>query len=976
MWVFIFKVHCGFDMEFYIVLLILCLIPVAYSETDPNDLKILMDFKNGLENPELLKWPDHGDDDPCGSKWQYVFCSGDRVTQLQAKNLGLKGPLPQNFNQLEKLYNLGLQGNQLNGKLPSFSGLSDLEKLFLDKNEFDTIPSDFFDGLTSIQILALDSNPFNKTTGWSLPDSLANSVLLQTLSLMDCNLVGPLPDYLGKLPALTDLKLSYNRLSGEIPASFGQSLMQILWLNNQDGGTGGMTGPIDVVAKMVNLNQLWLHGNQFTGTVPEDIGALSSLKQLNLNKNQLVGLIPHSLANMELDLLDLNNNLLMGAIPQVKAGKVSYDSNLFCQSKPGVACSSDVNVLLDFLSRLNYPLNLVSKWSGNNPCQGPWFGLNCDSNSKVSMLNLPRSNLSGTLSPQIANLDSLKQIRLGENRINGTIPMNFTEMKSLTSLDLSNNNIGPPLPEFGHGVKLVIDGNPLLDRSPSPRMSPPSPSPPPTGSQSPPRSGSSGSGKPSSPKNAPPGTSVQVSTQPKSSRRSKLLIIAGIAVAVVLVLILVLLSCYCCKKKKGTLEASSSIVVHPRDPSDPENMVKVAVSSNTTGTLSTQTGASSGSYNSGTTESSHVVQSGNLVISVQVLRKVTDNFAPHNELGRGGFGTVYKGELDDGTKIAVKRMETGVMIGKGLDEFQAEIGVLSKVRHRHLVSLLGHSVEGNERLLVYEYMPHGALSRHLFHWKRLELEPLTLMQRLIIALDVARGMEYLHSLALQTFIHRDLKSSNILLDDYFRAKVSDFGLVKLAPNGEKSVATKLAGTFGYLAPEYAVMGKITTKVDVFSYGVVLMELLTGMTALAEERPEESRYLADWFCRIKSSKERLKDGLDPTLEANEETFKTISVVAELAGHCSSREPLHRPDMCHVVNVLAPLVEKWIPIDDETKTFSGIDYNVPLAEMLRDWQKAENGNMSSSGSGPNLEDSKGSIPARPPGFAESFTSADGR
>jgi serine/threonine protein kinase len=182
---------------------------------------------------------------------------------------------------------------------------------------------------------------------------------------------------------------------------------------------------------------------------------------------------------------------------------------------------------------------------------------------------------------------------------------------------------------------------------------------------------------------------------------------------------------------------------------------------------------------------------------------VTKNFAPENELGRGGFGVVYKGELDDGTKIAVKRMEAGVITNKALDEFQSEIAVLSKVRHRHLVSLLGYSIEDNERILVYEYMPQGALSKHLFHWKSFKLEPLSWKRRLNIALDVARGMEYLHSLAHQSFIHRDLKSSNILLGDDFKAKVSDFGLVKLAPDGAKSVVTRLAGTFGYLAPEYA-----------------------------------------------------------------------------------------------------------------------------------------------------------------------------
>ncbi|KAL7198659.1 hypothetical protein ACSBR2_021043 [Camellia fascicularis] len=171
---------------------------------------------------------------------------------------------------------------------------------------------------------------------------------------------------------------------------------------------------------------------------------------------------------------------------------------------------------------------------------------------------------------------------------------------------------------------------------------------------------------------------------------------------------------------------------------------------------------------------------------------------------RGGFGIVYKGVLHDGTIIAVKRMESGAMGTKGMNEFQAEIAVLTKVRHRHLVALLGYCINGNERLLVYEYMPWGTLAQHLFEWRELGYPPLTWKQRVTIALDMARGVEYLHGLAQQSFIHRDLKPSNILLGDDMRAKVADFGLVKNAPDGKYSLETLLAGTFGYLAPLYAV----------------------------------------------------------------------------------------------------------------------------------------------------------------------------
>ncbi|KAJ0485336.1 putative protein kinase RLK-Pelle-LRR-IX family [Helianthus annuus] len=822
------------------------LISLVFSATDPNDLAILNQFRKGLENPELLNWPDNGDD-PCGARWPHVFCDRSRVAQIQVQGMNLKGSLPKNLNQLSMLTNLGLQKNKFSGSLPTLSGLSELRWAYFDYNLFDEMPDDFFHGLDSLEVMVLDNNPINVSTGWSIPTDLQNSVQLQNLSLMSCNLVGKIPDFLGSMSSLGVLKLSMNRISGGIPVTFNESVVRILWLNGQSGE--GMTGTIDVIATMRSLTSVWLHGNHFSGRIPESIGGLTELKEFNVNSNDLVGLVPEGLASLKLDRLDLNNNMFMGPVPKFKAVNFSYSSNRFCNPDPGVPCRPEVTALLEFLNDLGYPSRLVNSWSANDPCAGSWFGLSC-SKQKVSSIHLAKFNLSGALSPSIASLDSLTRIDLGSNYLTGVIPSNWSSLKSLTLLDLSNNNLSPPQPKFDPSMKL----------------------------------------------------------------------------------------------------------------SDSGNTVKISIANDTqTHTIGSGSGES------------HVIESGSLIISVQVLKNVTKNFAKENELGRGGFGVVYKGQLDDGTKIAVKRMESGVISNKALDEFESEISVLSKVRHRHLVSLLGYSTEGPERILVYEYMPQGALSRHLFHWKSFKLEPLSWKRRLNIALDVARGMEYLHTLAHQSFIHRDLKSSNILLGDDFRAKVSDFGLVKLAPDGEKSVITRLAGTFGYLAPEYAVTGKVTTKADVFSYGVVLMELLTGLMALDEDRPEESQYLAAWFWSIRTDKEKLMAAVDPSLNANEETFETISVIAELAGHCTAREPSQRPDMGHAVNVLSPLVEKWKPMENEAEEYCGIDYSLPLTQMVKGWQDAEGKDYSSY---VDLDDSKSSIPARPTGFADSFTSADGR
>ncbi|CAL9210606.1 unnamed protein product [Musa hybrid cultivar] len=937
-----------------------CFGSVVFGTTDAGDYAVLDEFRKGLANPELLKWPTNNRD-PCGPPlWPHVFCSGSRVAQIQVQNLGLSGPLPRDFNKLSMLTNIGLQRNNFSGKLPSFSGLSNLQYAYLGNNQFDAIPSDFFVGLTSLQVLSLDMNPLNQSTGWVLPPDLADSAQLMNLSLVGCNLAGPLPEFLGTMHSLSVLKLSYNNLTGTIPASYSGLPLQILWLNNQIGPK--LTGSLDVIASMTMLKDVWLHGNQLTGPIPSSIGGLTSLTRLWLNNNLLVGLVPQNLTSLpQLQSLQLDNNMFMGPIPKVSFN-FTYAYNSFCQSTPGIPCSPEVTALLEFLERVNYPSKLAASWSGNDPCASLWSGVSCF-DGKVSVINLPNLQLNGTISPSLGKLNDLVDVRLGGNNLDGMIPVNMTNLKLLKTLDLSSNNISPPVPHFPSSVKVLLDGNKLLVTASSPESSstgnsPSDSSPNNTQSHNSPRS--SGSSSPD----------ANSGTRSRGSRKLNLLIvIVPIAFGVSIFLLAVLFLCFW-KRRKSAFPAPSSIVVHPRDSSNPDNLVKIVVANNASNSIATNEWQS---INSSHTSDTHLIESGNLVISVQVLRSATRNFASENVLGKGGFGVVYKGELHDGTMIAVKRMESAVLSSKALDEFHAEIAVLSKVRHRNLVSILGYSIEEYERLLVYEYMPQGALSKHLFRWKQLESEPLSWKKRMNIALDVARGMEYLHNLAHQCFIHRDLKSSNILLGDDYRAKVSDFGLAKLAPDGKNSVATRLAGTFGYLAPEYAVTGKVTKKIDVFSFGVVLMELLTGLMALDENRPEESRYLVSWFCQMKTTKENLNSIIDPALVVTDENFDSISIIAELAGHCAAREPQQRPDMGHAVNILAQLAEKWRPMSDDQDEYLGIDLQQPLLQMVKGWQAADGTTDVSSVS---LDDSKGSIPARPAGFAESFTSSDGR
>ncbi|GMY19399.1 wall-associated receptor kinase-like 10 [Fagus crenata] len=276
------------------------------------------------------------------------------------------------------------------------------------------------------------------------------------------------------------------------------------------------------------------------------------------------------------------------------------------------------------------------------------------------------------------------------------------------------------------------------------------------------------------------------------------------------------------------------------------------------------------------------------------LKNATDHFNENRILGKGGQGTVYKGMLVDGRIVAIKKCNT---VDEGnLEQFINEIIILSQINHRNVVKLLGCCLETQASLLVYEFIPHGTLFQYL-HEVNEEFPLLTWEMRLRIATEVAGALSYLHSVASMPIYHRDIKSSNILLDDKYRAKVANFGTSRSVAIDQTHVTTLVYGTFGYLDPEYFQTSQFTDKSDVYSFGVVLIELLTGEKPVSSTRSQEGRNLSTYF--IHSIEEnRLFDILD-TQVRNEENKKEVVAIANLAKRCLHMNGRKRPTMIEIV-----------------------------------------------------------------------------
>ncbi|KAI4314329.1 hypothetical protein L6164_027249 [Bauhinia variegata] len=288
-----------------------------------------------------------------------------------------------------------------------------------------------------------------------------------------------------------------------------------------------------------------------------------------------------------------------------------------------------------------------------------------------------------------------------------------------------------------------------------------------------------------------------------------------------------------------------------------------------------------------------------IVFSYENIVEITNGFSRQNILGEGGFGCVYKAWLPDGRVAAVKKLKAGS--GQGEREFKAEVEIINRVHHKHLVSLVGYCIEKKQRILIYEFVPNKTLNHHL-HGS--EMTVLDWAERQKIAIGAAKGLAYLHEDCSPRIIHRDIKSANILLDDAFEAKVADFGLAKLSDDANTHVSTRVVGTFGYMAPEYATSGKLTDRSDVFSFGVVLLELVTGRKPVDQSQPLGEESLVEWARPLLIHAVETRDFgalVDPRLEGRfveSEMFRMIEAAAACIRHSAPK----RPRMVQLVRAL--------------------------------------------------------------------------
>nr|GMD72300.1 receptor-like kinase TMK4 [Ipomoea batatas] len=392
---------------------------------------------------------------PC--LWDNVSCESRSVVSINLAAQSLSGELPSELTHLALLQMLYVQLNSLSGRLPSFANMSMLESLYLHSNQFSSIPQDFLLGLTNLKTFTIYDN--HKLSPWEIPSYLAESRWLESFFASNASINGVIPSFFGSFPSLRILRLSYNNLTGSLPGSFGSSEIQSLWLNNQKQE---LSGTIDVLSSMTQLTQVWLQANAFTGPIP-DLSKCVNLFDLQLRDNQLTGVVPVSITALKFVNISLQNNNLQGPMPDFGFNFEIDLGNGFCKDTPG-PCDPQVTALLAVAGDFGYPITLAQSWVGNNACNN-WTSISCDTQGNVITVSPRKQGFSGTISPALANLTSLRNLYLNDNNLTGPIPKSLTTLPNLQVLQVSNNNLSGPIPVFPPSVNFSYGGNLFLRKN-------------------------------------------------------------------------------------------------------------------------------------------------------------------------------------------------------------------------------------------------------------------------------------------------------------------------------------------------------------------------------------------------------------------------------------------------------------------------------------------------------------------------------
>ncbi|KAB2044562.1 hypothetical protein ES319_D01G099900v1 [Gossypium barbadense] len=842
--------------------------------------------------------------------WTLTF-----LTNLRLGQNYLTGPLSASIGNLTRMQWLDIGINALSGELPKEIGLlTDLQSFAFGTNNFSgPLPSEL-GNCSMLQQLYFDSSGVSG----EIPSTFANLQNLETVWASDTELTGRIPDFIGNWSKLTVLRFQGNSFEGPIPSTFANltSLTELRISGLSNGSS------LAFIKDMKSLGVLDLRNNNISGTIPSSMGEYQSLTQLDLSFNNITGQIPDSLFNLSsLTHLFLGNNKLNGTLPAEKSSSlrnidVSYNNlagnfpswisepnlliNLVANNFTiGESNSSVLPSGLNCLQR-NFPCNRGSGiyfnfsinsggqqitssdsilFERDNETLGPasyyvtntnrWAVSNVGyftASNNPQYIITSGSQFTNTLDSELfqtarISASSLRYYGLGLENGNYTVRLEFAETqivetnrweglgrrvfdiyiqgsRVLEDFDIRREAGGVSRRAVTRQFTAVVSENYLEVHLFWAGK----------GTCCVPAQGTYG---PSiSAISATPDFIPTVSNNAPTGEESRTGLIVGIVVGVGVVCLLSIAAFFIFRRRR-------------RVPmKDDEEFLGIDARPYT--------------------------------FSYAELKAATEDFSPANKLGEGGFGPVYKGRLDDGRAIAVKQLSAVSRQGKS--QFVTEIATISAVQHRNLVKLYGCCIEAEQRLLVYEYLENKSLDQILFG-KSLDLNWST---RYDICLGVARGLAYLHEESRVRIVHRDVKSSNILLDSDLTPKISDFGLAKLYDDKKTHISTRVAGTIGYLAPEYAMRGHLTEKTDVFAFGVVCLEIVSGRPNADSGLEEQQIYLLEWAWHLHEA-DREVELVDSNLsEFDEEEVKRVIGIALL---CTQTSPLQRPSMSRVVAMLS-------------------------------------------------------------------------